>query len=70
MIISAGCHKNNNYQDTPIIVKFIVASYRKRPLTATKPINKLDGSDAKRKEFKVYFHTEKIIFFRWHKSLT
>lgn len=30
------------------MVKLIVASYRKRPLKATKPVNKLDGSDAKR----------------------
>lgn len=40
--------KNNDYWNTHIIVKLIVAPYRKRPLKATKPINKLDGSDVKR----------------------
>lgn len=35
-------------ENTRIIVKLIVAPYRKRPLKARKPINKLDGSDAKR----------------------
>ena len=37
-----------DHSNTCIIVKLIVAIYRKRPLKATKPIKSLDGSNAKR----------------------